>query len=63
MTVVLKNVDEKFLTSVKAFSKAINAKCKVEKEKKLSKKECLEDTLKNFLEPQNYAVFERLKDK
>ena len=33
MTLVIENVREEFLPSVKAFSKAINAKCRVEKPK------------------------------
>ena len=31
MTIIVENVKEEFLPSMKAFTKAINAKCKVEK--------------------------------
>jgi len=62
MTIILKNVDEKFLLKVKDFSQSINAKCEIKKEK-VSKEKIIENTIEDFLLPKNYAVFERLKDK
>ncbi|MGI0406386.1 hypothetical protein ACRE1U_03635 [Helicobacter himalayensis] len=38
MTLIIENVDEQYLGAFKAFTKALNAKCRVEKpQKKLSK--------------------------
>lgn len=62
MTIVLKNVDEIFLPQVEEFSKTINAQYEA-KDDTNDKQACLDETIQDFLLPENYAVFERLKEK
>lgn len=61
MTIILKNVEEKFLPKVEEFSKSINAQYESKNDE--SNQKYIEETIKDFLLPENYAVFERLKDK
>lgn len=62
MTITLTNVREEFLPNVKEFSKSINAEFQINAEKPSFEK--VRENLKtNLQKPENYAVFERLKDK
>ena len=62
MTITLTNVKEEFLPHIKEFSKSINADFKINTEKPSFEK--VRENLKVKLQkPENYAVFERLKDK
>lgn len=62
MTITLTNVKEEFLPSVKEFSKSINAEFQINAEKPSFEK--VRENLKaNLQKHENYAVFERLKDK
>lgn len=62
MTITLTNVKEEFLPNVKEFSKSINAEFQINAEKPSFEK--VRENLKTSLQkPENYAVFERLKDK
>lgn len=62
MTIILKNVEEKFLPEVAKFSESINAQYESQKDES-DNQEYIKETIENFLLPENYAVFERLKDK
>ena len=62
MTIVFKNVDEIFLPKIEEFSKVIHAEYET-KDDTSDKQAYLDETIQDFLLPQNYAVFERLKDK
>lgn len=62
MTIILKNVEEKFLPKVEEFSKSINAQYESKNDESNNQK-YIEETIKDFLLPENYAIFERLKDK
>lgn len=62
MTIIFKNVEEKFLPKVEEFSKPINAQYESKNDESNNQK-YIEETIKDFLLPENYAVFERLKDK
>ncbi len=50
MTIIVENVKEEFLPSMKAFTKAINAKCKVEKSAchKLSESKAMRQIASDF---------------
>ena len=62
MTITLTKVREEFLPNVKEFSKSINAEFQINAEKPSFEK--VRENLKaNLQKPENYAVFERLKDK
>lgn len=68
MTIILENVDKTTLEAIKSAIKLNpRVKCKVQvlntKAKKPSIKEAIDETIADFQKPQNYAVFERLKDK
>lgn len=68
MTITLENVDNATLEAIKRTIKSNpHIKCKVQdfsqKTQKPSIKEAIDETIADFQKPQNYAVFERLKDK
>lgn len=68
MTLTLENVDKAMLEAIKSVVKLNpSVRCKVQetnkKSKTISTKKAINETILDFQKPQNYAVFERLKDK
>ena len=67
MTITLENVDNATLEAIKSAIKLNpRIKCKVQDlniKAKKSIKEAIDETIADFQKPQNYPVFERLKDK
>lgn len=66
MTIMLENVDSntlRVIESLQELNKDLHIKILPKEEKDSVDNSIIEESIADFLKPENYAVFERLKDK